>query len=145
MLIKLMPEQIVRYWDFFKVGFEKSLPPIVGESPDRMNGILESLLIGGLTMWISFRKDAEVEATGFIVTQIITDQPSKTNSCLLYAIYSPDGFTFEEWKEGFEGITKYAKSRDCNRLIAYSNHEAILKRAIQFGGDTSYRFISIDL
>ncbi len=145
MLLKLMPEQVVRYWDFFKEGFEKSLPPIAGESPDRMNNILESLLVGGMTMWISFRKETEVEATGFLVTQMVVDQPSKTKSCLLYAMYSPDGFTFEEWKEGFEGIIKYAKARDCNRLTAFSKHEAVLKRALDFGGDISYRFISIDI
>lgn len=140
-----MPEQVVRYWDFFREGFEKSLPPIAGESPERMNNILESLLIGGLTMWISFRKDSEVEATGFVVTQIIADQPSKTKSCLIYAMYSPDGFTFEEWKEGYEGIIKYAKTRDCNRVTAYSDNEAVLVRAHQFNGDVSYRFISINI
>ena len=146
MLLKLMPEQIARYWEgVFKNSMQSTLPPIVGESPDRMNNILESFLAGGLVMWLSYTKEDSIKVSGFIVTQIVADDPSKTKSLLIYSVYSPDGSSDREWAEGFAGLCEYARATKCNRITAYSNVEQIFKRAEQFGGDISYRFISFPM
>ncbi len=146
MLLRLLPDQVMKQWDFFKVAMESTLPPIAGGSEDRMNNILEMFLTSGLIMWISYRKNnTETKVTGFLVTQIVVDDPSKTKSVLIYSIYTEDGFKLSEWEEGFKEVSKYAKGLNCVRVTAYSNHPAVIKRAEDFGGDSSYRFISVPI
>ena len=146
MLLRMMPDQIARHWEeTFKGPMQATLPPIAGESLDRMNNILESFLAGGLAMWLSYTKTDSIKVSGFIVTQVIADAPSGTLALLIYSVYSPDGSSDQEWAEGFAGLCDYARARNCNRVIAYSNVEQIFKRAEQFGGDISYRFISFPL
>ena len=57
MLVKFFPHQVAEHWEVLKVGIEESLPPTVGESRDKMNNILESILIGDLTCWVSYDTD----------------------------------------------------------------------------------------
>ena len=144
MLLRLLPEQVARYWEeVFKGPIQSTLPPIAGESEDKMNNVLESILAGGLVVWLSYTKTDMIKVSGFIVTQLVADDPSKTLAILIYSIYSPNGFSEREWVEGFRAFGDYAHSMQCNRIVGYSNVEAVLKRVEQFGGDTSYRFLSI--
>jgi len=146
MLLKLLPDQVVRYWEFIGQSIYYTLPPIVGESPERMNNILASILAGGLTVWMSYSIiDSIKKVSGIVVTQIVADEPSLTKTLLIYSIYAPDGFGDQEWIEGFRGLSEYAKSRGCARITAYTINDQIIKRAEQFGGDTSYRFISVPI
>ncbi len=151
MLVRLQPDQVARYWDFFKPAMEATLPPIAGETEYKMSNILEAFLVEALIMWISVKSRDEadanmgVEVTGFLATQVISDEMTKTKALLMYTIYTTEHFTMKEYEEGFIALSKFGKSKGCDRLTGYTQSEAIIKRAQQFGGDTSYHFISVPL
>jgi hypothetical protein len=146
MLLRLLPDQVARYWEeVFRDQMAATLPHIQGQvsEVEKMNNILESFLLGQLVMWLSYEKGEEgmIKISGFLVTQLIVDGPSRTKSCLIYSIYSPDGFGDQQWLEGFKALSEYARSRGCTRITAYTQSPLIVRRAEQFGSDL-YTFIS---
>jgi hypothetical protein len=147
MLLRLLPEQVARFWDEIKVGVEAALPPIAGESEDRMNNILTSILSEGIVCWLSYRKHEDhKEVTAIMLTQIVADAPSKTKSVLIYALYSPDdSIGLDGWIEGYRALAEYGRSVGCSRITAYSDNPKIITMAERFRADLAYRFISVPI
>jgi len=146
MLLRLLPDQVARYWDeVFRDSMASTLPHVQGQVSDeeKMNNVLEAFLVGQLIMWLSYekREDGLIKISGFLVTQLIVDGPSRTKSCLIYSMYSPDGFGDQQWIEGFQALSEYARSRDCTRITAYTVNPQIVRRAEQFGSEL-FTFIS---
>lgn len=144
MLTKLLPEQISTFWPILKYAVEESLPPIVGEHPDKMNRVLSSMLIGDLEVWASYKKESN-KFEAIIVTQFLYDEPSHTKNLLIYCLYSYDKIGLDSWIEGKLALVKYAKSKGCSAIIAYSANPFIVEVSKKQGADTSYTFISIDV
>jgi len=144
MLTKLIPEQISKFWDIIKYGVEESLPPIVGDHPDKMNRILASLLCNKTDCWISYRREEgkETIVEGIALTKIIFDDASNTRNLLLYCIYGYEEIDKNSWNDAFITLVKYAKGHKCNDIVAYSNIPEMIKRAIAVGGEAKYTFIS---
>jgi len=148
MLVKLTADQIANMWDVLKFGIENSLPPIAGEGPDKINNIFEALLSGGYDCWISFQRDEEerkLKLESMVVTTITLDNASKTKNFLIYTMYGFRPISDEEWRKGFLVLAKYAKAKNCNRVVAYSSEPRILDIVQKTGGDISYSFISYPL
>ena len=146
MLTKLLPDQISKFWPIIKYAVEQSLPPTVGDHPDKMNRILSGMLSGKLDVWASYRKEEGVaKFDGIGVTQVLYDEASNTKSMLIYAIYAYEKTTPETWSDAFETVSKYAISKGCNRYVAYSSVPYIVDMAKQFGADTSFTFLSFPL
>ena len=144
MLTKLIPDQVAAFWPIIKYAVEESVPPIVGEQPDRMNRILSSMLSGKLEVWASYtRPENKFEA--IMVTQFLFDEGSGTKNLLLYSVYGYTAITEKSWTEGFHYLAEYAKANNCSALIAYSANQDIVNLAKQYGGDASYTFLSIPL
>jgi hypothetical protein len=146
MLTKLLPDQISKFWPIIKYAVEQSLPPTVGDHPDKMNRILSGMLSGKLDVWASYRKEEGVaKFDGIGVTQVLYDEASNTKSMLIYAIYAYEKTTPETWSDAFEAVSKYAISKGCNRYVAYSSVPYVVDMAKQFGADTSFTFLSFPL
>jgi len=147
MVTKLLPDQIAKFWPVIKYAVEQSVPPTVGEHPDKMNRILSAMLSGKLDVWVSYQhqEDGVTKFDGIGVTQILYDEASHTKSLLIYAVYAYEKTVPETWAEAYEAVGKYALSQGCNRYIAYSSVPFIIEQAKRFGGDTSFTFISLPL
>ena len=146
MITKLLPDQISRFWPIIKYAVEESLPPTVGDHPDKMNRILSAMLCGKLDVWASYRHEGEVTRfDGIGVTQVLYDDASDTKSMLIYAVYAYEKTLPSTWADAFETISKYAKSKGCRRYVAYSSIPYVIEQAKLFGGDTSFTFISFPL
>lgn len=146
MLTKLLPNQISNFWLIIKYAVEQSLPPTVGDHPDKMNRILSGMLSGKLDVWASYRHEEEVtKFDGIVVTQLLYDDASNTKSLLIYAIYAYEDTLPSTWTEGFEILFKYAKSKGCYRCVAYSSVPYVVEQAKKLGADTSFTFISFPL
>lgn len=146
MLTKLMPDQISAFWDIIKYAIEESLPPIVGESPDKMNKILAALLIGKGQCWASHnRTDGISKFEGIVVTEILYDGVSDTRSLLIYCLYGYEDVEKEDWLKGLKILIKYAISQGCNHIIGYSDIPLLLRMANRLGGETKYTFVRIPL
>ena len=146
MLTKLLPEQVTRYWDILRPAIEESLPPVAGETPDKMNRILAALIGGSLHCWVSSQiKDERRILEGVMVTRILHDDVSETKSLLIYCLYGYDIISGNGWKSGFAALAKWAKSIGCSRIVAYSDVPRILDIVEKLGGDTRYHYISFPL
>lgn len=146
MLTRLLPDQIASFWDIIKYSIDESLPPIVGDHPDRLNRILSSLLCNKTECWASYNKgENKITFEGIVLTKIIYDDASNTRNLLIYCLYGYDEVNKGSWLEGFKSLIKYAKSKNCNQIIAYSEHAYIVNTAKSLGADTSYTFISFNI
>jgi len=88
MLTKLLPDQISNFWDIIKYSVEESLPPIVGDHPDKMNRILSSLLCGKSECWASYNRQGDnTKFEGIVLTKMLYDDASDTRNLLIYCLY----------------------------------------------------------
>jgi hypothetical protein len=145
-LTRLLPDQISRFWDIIRFAIEESLPPITGEGPDKMNRILSSLLSGKADCWASYVKEKESRRfEGIVITKIQYDDISSTRNLLIYCLYGYEHIESESWTTGLKTLVKYASSKGCHRIIAYTDEPRIIEMVKKLGGETDYTFISIPL
>lgn len=137
MLIRLTIEQVATYWPDIHRAVSLSLPPIMKGEGERMNKILESLLIENAQCWASVDRETK-EMDGLVTTAVMEDTLSGAKSLMLYTIYGYRPTIARSWKEGFETLSKFAKSQGCNRIIGFSNEKALMKRAKVLGVNFDY-------
>lgn len=144
MLTQLIPDQISNFWDIIKFAVEESLPPIAGDSPDKMNKILAALLIGKAQCWASYIKGEEFNKfEGIVITKILFDDISDTKSLLIYCLYGYENVDKRSWLSGLKALTKYAMSQGCIQIVGYSNVSLILKVVKSLGGEAEQTFIKL--
>jgi predicted porin len=145
MLNRLLPDQVSKFWPIIKYAVEQSLPPIVGEHPDKMNRILSSALCGKVDVWVSYDKEKNNKVEGIVLTEFLFDEPSGTKNMLIYCLYGYNQVSNDSWLEGIKGLAKFAKSRQCNQIVAYTSEDVIIKTVESLGGEANYTFISFDV
>jgi hypothetical protein len=146
MLIKLLPDQISKFWDIIKYAVDQSVPPIAGEHPNRLNNILMSALDGSIDVWASVDKSRGGNRfEGVVLTEILFDRPSKTKNLLIYCLYGYDDVDKHSWMTGLKTIVKYAASKGCNQIVAYTEVPYIIELVKNLGGDTKFTFISFNV
>jgi len=146
MLVKLLPDQISRFWDIIKYAIEQSLPPIAGEHPNKMNNILMSALDGSIDVWASYQKtDEGNKFEGIALTEVLFDRPSRTRNLLIYCIYGYENVDGRSWGEGLRTLIKYAASKRCNQIIAYTDIPQIAGLVERLGGEARYTLLSFDV
>lgn len=146
MLTLLLPEQVSEYWNIIKYGIESSLPPTIGESPDKMNRILSSLLCNRLQCWASYKKvEDKIVLEGIVVTKILYDDGSDTRNLLIYCLYGYKEVGKGSWLEGLKALAKYANAKRCSRIIAYTDVPYIVDIVKKLGGEAKYTFVSLGI
>lgn len=146
MLTKLLPDQISTFWDVIKFAIEESLPPTVGEHPDKMNRILSACMGGSIDVWASYERGEEVNRfEGILLTKILFDDSSGTYNLLIYCMYGYNDVSRDSWLNGFNAILKYAKAKRCSRIVGYTEIPHVVALAKSLGGDTRYTFVSFDV
>ena len=108
-----------------------------------MNRILESLLAGGLECWVGYvQEDDRVKIYSIGTSKILHDDSSNTKTFLMYSVFNFAPLEEKLWLEHFITLRKYAESRGCSRMTAYTDSPRMLELAHKFGGDTRYTFCS---
>lgn len=148
MLTKLTSNDIARLWDLLKLGLKESVPPYVLLRNDTLNTILDHLLTDHMQCWISHKRveeDKELEIFAFIFTTFFIDNCSYTKSLMIYAIYGTTLIPEREWKEGVLALYKYAKEKKCDQIVGHTSNKVLIDRAIEFGGNAEYTYITIPI
>lgn len=146
MLVKMLPEQISKFWDVIRYAIEQSLPPTVAESPDKMNRILSSLLSGKADCWASYTKSGGMNSfEGIVVTKMLYDDVSDTKNLLMYCLYGYTKVDKQSWLHGLKALTKYAEARGCARIVAYTDVPYMIDMANFLGGEAKYTLCSFDV
>ena len=146
MLVRLTPEQISQFWDVVKYALENS-PPLTTEVnyDSWINEILTSAMSGNIEVWASYRKDEGAKFEGVALTSFEVDRFIKKRSLLIYYVFTFRDTIKETWIEGLKTLAKYAKSRKCSRIVAYSNVPEMIETCRKLGGDVSVTFISFNV
>jgi hypothetical protein len=141
MITKLLPGDISEYWDIISYGLDRSLPP-VANGTERMNNILASLLAGSMDCWIGSEGDKIV---GMMITAVSEDVCSGTRDLIIYALYGYNRLPGELWVKGYSLLSRYAKSKNCGRITAYTNVSSLIEISKRFGASTEYTYITVPL
>ena len=146
MMVRLLPDQISRFWDVIRYAIEQSLPPVAGEDPNKMQNILMAALEGTIDVWASYTRGNGVNKfEGIVLTEILFDKPSRTKNLLIYCLYGYDDVDSRSWMNGLRTLLKYAASKGCSQIVAYTEVPYIIDLVNKLGGESRYTFISFDV
>jgi len=111
-----------------------------------MNRILAAALSGRVEVWASYTKeDGKNKFEGIVLTKILYDDVSDTRNLLIYCLYGYNKVSDNSWINGILTLAKYAKSRRCSQIVAYTDVQRIIKVVNSLGGESKYTFISFDV
>jgi hypothetical protein len=144
MITRLLPENVTENWEIVKFAIKGSLPPFAKDSPDKMNRILESIVLGHLEVWVFYvPTPPSIHIKSIVTTSIITDQESQTKNLLIYSIYNFDRGSIEEWEEGLSGLREYARANGCAGITGFTVDPHLIKFVEHAGGSSDVRFVKI--
>ena len=136
-LIQLLPDQIMTHWEEIKPYIQQALPEIY-QNDLAMLRIQENLLTNAMQGWMAI---IEGEPRGFLTTTTVIDEISGTQNLLLYTFFAAAGVEQQTYIEGIETIRKFAHSRGCQNIIAYSSNMFVIRLAHGLGANIDTRLI----
>lgn len=142
MLVMLFPEQISSNWDEIRGLIKEATPGPKSGSVERMNNILEDLLVGKKKMWISYNEEEVFD--GLVGTEVYLDRINGIRTMEIFAIWGK-GAEEGSWTKGWETLARYAVHDKCKRIVAYTKERSLIERVEALGGDTSFVFCDIEL
>lgn len=148
MLVKLLPEQIARYWNQIRETLYHTLLPTVDVDEVVLANILHAALSERVQVWVMHEPGSDkatLQAVG--LTTFADDLASGTRNLVilsLYGLYESNG-DVKNWENAVDTIREFAVGHSCKKLVAYSNKPRAIALAERMGADVSYRFINIEL
>ena len=131
----------MQYWPYVKECILLALPPFVNNSADIILRIQEMLLIETLECWACI-DERSGQFYGIVTTQLIADEITQTRNLLIFSITLTEEHEDIIWDEGYSEIMKYAASKNCTNIIAYSNQPLVVAKAQSLGADVSWRLLT---
>jgi len=148
-LTRLTPSQASANWDRIKETIRSSLPPAIVYDESIVADVLEAVLQERAQVWVLHTqvvKEGKSEIEAIILTTVVEDWLTKSRTLLIYSLY---GFFADnnqkDWAEALDGLRKYARSRGCEAITAYSDNMAAIRLAERLGGNASYRYIVLEV
>ena len=139
MLIKLLPEQVVKFWDMLRFAIAETFMPRNSCTNEHLQAILASLLAGKTQCWMGFKMvEGERKFIGFVVTRIGEDPAIKEKTLFVDSIYAFQTVP-EELLFTCQGILeKFAKKNNCKSMAALTEADRIAKLAQRNGYSQRY-------
>lgn len=109
-----------------------------------MVNILESILLGRLTVWAIMDEDQE-NIYGVLTTKFEYDEISKTRNLLIYSYTAISKVHFKYWDDTLETLIKYGVSNRCESVLAYSKNELIQNYFEERGADTENILLNLEI
>jgi len=148
MLVRLLPDQISDNWEIIKYAIKGSVPPTHNESPEKLNKIFESLLLGSMVCWASVKHNYDENTTlleGILITTVLEDKFSSTRNLLVYCIYSfTNQSTDLSWEQGLCKLIQYGRSIRCDSIVGFTQNDNIIRYVERLGGSL-HTYVSIPL
>lgn len=142
MLVLFLPEQIARHWDVIREAISEALPPTV-RSRENLNKVLESLLIGNMQCWISVSSRTK-QVNAIVTTSVVTDAVTEEKSLLIFSVFAYGPLDDIAWKEGFNTLRIFGRSKDCVSMVAYTENPYIVELGKKYNGGV-FSYITIPL
>jgi len=139
MFIKLLPEQLVKFWDMIRFAIAETFMPRNSCTNAHLQAILTSLLSGKMQCWMAFEKaEGERKFIGFIITRI-GEEPAIKERCLYVdSIYAFDKVPESVLFRGQKILESFAVKNNCKSIVALTESESIVKLAERNGFSKRY-------
>lgn len=146
MLLRLMPDQITRYWEDISSAMVAAVPPLGKVDQAGLNNLLEAFLLEDLQAWILFEdKDGVALIYALAVTKEWVDIGTKDKSLLIYALWGYTLVPDNLWNEGLETLKNFARGRRCSRVCAFSKIPRIIEITKRLGWETETRLLTLEV
>ena len=144
-LLQLLPDQVMKYWNTIKPCILQALPPYIFITDEVILHLQEKLLLGTLTCWVAIDALNASTIYGFCTTEFILDPVVESKNLLVYTVSVVNDHPESMWEYCAKILLKYAKANGCEKIIAYSNNEHMLKISERLGGNTYWHLIYFDV
>lgn len=134
MIIRLLPEQVVKWWDYIRFAIKEAAPSGYFSANEILNNILESLLLGDMQCWFVVADEKEeFELLACAVTRIHQEPTTKERIFTLFVLYGYDVLDMTSWKSAMESAVKFAVLNKCTVFDAYTDSDEIVNLAKKAG------------
>ena len=131
MLIKLLPEQLVKFWDMLRFAIAETFVPRSTCTNEHLKNILVNLLSGKSQCWLMKNKDNEF--VGFLITRIAIEDSIKERVLSLDHIYAYKQMPEELWETGYRTLEDYARNNSCKAFVSMTENARVVQQAEKFG------------
>ena len=146
MLLRLLPNDISKYWKGISESIERSLPPFTEQSTEMMLIILKSLMSGIMHCWLLHKIEGNnITLYAIATTEFSIDPASQTKNLLIFSLYGLQPTPPELWEDGYKTLKLYAKANNCDAILAFSDVPEVLSIVSRLGGDVNTRFIRMEV
>lgn len=139
-LTLLTAAQVLDNWSDVADSIEKSLPPFVTQDEDTMAHILAAVMQDRMFCFTALNGGGKPIL--FITTTIVPDAISGSFNLLIYSLYTTIHVKDAMFEEGTEDLLDFARSKNCNLLIAYSSNIPLVKRMLEKGWKGEYAYLT---
>lgn len=127
MLIKLLPQQLVKMWDMIRFAIAETFIPRNSCTSAHLQAIFKDLLSGKRDVWLGLKEDKKF--LGFLVTRIAIEPVTGERCLFIDHIYAFQSVPEKILLDGMKIIESYAKKNDCKTIVALTEGERIAKLA----------------
>jgi hypothetical protein len=140
MLVRLLPDQIIREWDVIKHAIKEANHERLFAEEQTVREYLRHILAGEMQVW-AITDDEEEAFLGVGVTRFSYDHGMSAKRLEIFALYSYRDVPAKVWAACFVALKRFAKAHRCDYIIALSDQEAVIHLAERMGGDVAQHFI----
>ena len=147
MLVRLTPGQANDFWPVLKWHIAKALP--YGENDKRFGSLLSAVNRGILDVFVftdtNTPDTTESNIKAVITTTINIDCITGLKHFVIYTLTGQDGLSSEDLTNGLRGLKNYAKSINCDSIIAYTVNAKVLSLSAQLGFKQTSTVLTLEI
>lgn len=134
MLIKLLPDQIIKEWKVVRYAIEQSNPEQLFSTNEAIRDYLRNIIIGEMQVWAIVQDD---EFVGLGVTAFSRDRMMGVKRLEIHSLYSFRAIATKTWVTCYVTLRRFAKANNCSHIMAITDQDNVIRLAQRMGGDTS--------
>jgi hypothetical protein len=142
MLIRLLPEQVIREWEVVEYAIKEANYEQMFDSDEAIRDHLRHVVLGTMQVWAIVNGD---DFAGIGVSRFNTDTAMGVKRLEIYSLYAFKSLSPRTWATCFVVLQRFARANGCSHIMAISDNESVISLAEKMGGDTAQRMIVFDL
>ena len=142
MLIRMLPDQVVEAWDFYKPMISAALPSYVEGNQQAITNIVTAISLDYATVWVYIEDD---ELVGVIVTYIHSHDLTRQKQLEIYAVYAVKPLTPERYQEALETLKRYGRHNGCQVILGYVSNAVWARFLRARGAQIDHLLVEIPL
>lgn len=123
MLVKLLPEQISKYWEYIKLALEETIGQRELSKSNRLNNILEALISDTMQCWWYVRDE---RVLAIVITLLTADMTTRAKGLRIYSLFGFEDLDLSIYSDGFETLREFARAKNCTYIDAFTDNDTLI-------------------